>query len=72
MSATGIAGPDGGTDEKPVGTVFVGVAGPDGAEAREFHFRGNREWVRTLTCGNALNLLRLRMIRAEREAENRG
>ena len=72
VSATGIAGPDGGTEEKPVGTVFVGVAGPDGAEAQEFHFRGNREWVRTLTCGNALNLLRLRMIRAEREAENRG
>ena len=72
VSATGIAGPDGGTEEKPVGTVFVGVAGPDGAEAQEFHFRGNREWVRTLTCGNALNLLRLRMIHAEREADNRG
>ena len=72
LSTTGVAGPTGGTPEKPVGTVFVGVAGPDGAEAQEFHFRGNREWVRTLTCGNALNLLRLRMIHAEREADNRG
>ena len=61
VSATGVAGPDGGTPEKPVGTVFVGVSGPNGAEAFEFHFRGNRDWVRTLTVGNALNKLRLAM-----------
>ena len=66
VSATGIAGPDGGTAGKPVGTVFVGVAGPDGTQAREFHFRGDRGWVRTLTCGNALNLLRLCMLRDEK------
>ena len=61
VSATGVAGPDGGTPEKPVGTVFVGVSGPKGTEAFEFHFRGNRDWVRTLTVGNALNKLRLAM-----------
>jgi len=58
VSTTGIAGPDGGTDEKPVGTVFVGIAGPNGTETHEFHFRGNREWVRILTTSNALNSLR--------------
>lgn len=61
VSATGIAGPDGGTPESPVGTVFIGVAGPDGVQSHEFHFRGNRDWVRTLAAVNALNLLRLRM-----------
>jgi len=61
VSATGVAGPDGGTAETPVGTVFVGVAGPDGTESHEFHFRGNREWVRILATSNALNKLRLRM-----------
>ena len=63
VSATGLAGPDGGTDDTPVGTVFIGVAGPDGTQVNEFHFRGNRDWVRTLACSNGLNLLRLRMIR---------
>ena len=61
VSTTGIAGPDGGTPEKPVGTVFVGIAGKDGVFAREFHFRGRRDWVRTLAASNALNLLRLEM-----------
>jgi len=61
VSATGVAGPGGGTPEKPVGTVFVGVSGPDGTQTHEYHFRGNREWVRILTTSNALNQLRLRM-----------
>lgn len=61
VSTTGIAGPDGGTPEKPVGTVFVGISGRSGTFAREFHFRGRRDWVRTLAASNALNLLRLEM-----------
>ncbi len=59
VSVTGVAGPDGGTILTPVGTVFVGVAGPEGTKVNEFHFRGNRDWIRTLACSNALNLLRL-------------
>ena len=55
--------PDGGTPEAPVGTVFIGVAGPDGTHVSEFHFRGDRDWVRTLAVSNGLNLLRLRMTR---------
>lgn len=63
VSVTGVAGPDGGTEATPVGTVFIGVAGPDGTKVNEFHFRGNRDWVRTLAVSNGLNLLRLRMTR---------
>lgn len=62
VSTTGVAGPDGGTQQTPVGTVFVGVAGKAGTQTFEFHFRGNREWVRTLATGNALNRLRLAML----------
>ena len=62
VSVTGVAGPDGGTQHTPVGTVFVGVAGKDGVQTQEFHFRGDRDWVRTLACANALNLLRLRLL----------
>lgn len=59
VSVTGIAGPDGGAPLTPVGTVFIGVAGPETTTVNEFHFRGNRDWVRTLAASNALNLLRL-------------
>ena len=59
LSTTGIAGPDGGTTEKPVGLVYVGVASANGCETQELHLRGERDWIRELTCVNALNALRL-------------
>lgn len=62
VSATGIAGPDGGTEAAPVGTVFLGLAGKEGAWAKEFHFAGSRGAVRTQAVKNALNLLRLKLI----------
>lgn len=46
VSVTGIAGPDGGTPEKPVGLVFGAVAGPKGTEVIKLQFRGSREQVR--------------------------
>ncbi len=63
LSVTGVAGPDGGSEEKPVGTVYIGLAGPDGTTAERFQFVGDRSWNRTLSCQNALNLLRLKLIR---------
>lgn len=63
LSVTGVAGPDGGSEEKPVGTVYIGLSGPDGTSAQHFQFVGDRSWNRTLSCQNALNLLRLKLIR---------
>lgn len=67
VSVTGIAGPDGGTAEKPVGTVFVGIAGRDGVEAHELHLQGSRAWNRALSVSRALNFLRLAMLAAPKD-----
>lgn len=64
VSATGIAGPGGGTPTKPVGTVFIGVASPQGVYHRQLNFPRDRERVRTMTTWSALALLR-RTIRNE-------
>ena len=63
LSVTGVAGPDGGSEEKPVGTVYIGLSGPDGTSAQRFQFVGDRSWNRTLSCQNALNMLRLKLIK---------
>lgn len=59
LATTGIAGPDGGTDAKPVGLVYIGLATAQGAEAKKFQFYGGRDSVRALTVQAALNWLRL-------------
>lgn len=46
LSITGIAGPEGGTDEKPVGLVYIGLLTPKGIEIYKEQFRGNREKIR--------------------------
>jgi nicotinamide-nucleotide amidase len=58
LSITGVAGPDGGTPEKPVGLVYIGCAGPDGTRVRRGDFPGDRETVRTFSATSALHLLR--------------
>lgn len=63
LSITGIAGPEGGTPQKPVGTCYVGLADKTGVSSRHFLFdNGDRTWVRTLCCKHALNMLRLKLI----------
>ncbi len=58
LSVTGIAGPDGGSADKPVGTVFISLAVPDGCQIKRFRFEGNRDEVRTRTATAALEWLR--------------
>jgi nicotinamide-nucleotide amidase len=57
-SVTGIAGPGGGTPEKPVGRVYVHAEGPDGEIARELDIPGGRESVRRRATATTLHLLR--------------
>jgi len=62
ISTTGIAGPAGGSSEIPVGTVWLGVAGPGGSSAKKYHFSGNRERNIKLATLFAINELRLRLL----------
>ncbi|MBI2282627.1 MAG: competence/damage-inducible protein A [Bacteroidetes bacterium] len=59
IAVSGIMGPDGGTPEKPVGMVWVAVAGENRTETRLFHFRYDRKRNIEMTAANALNLLRI-------------
>ncbi len=58
VAVSGIAGPDGGTEEKPVGLVYIGVNVCGEVTAQEYHFHGNREKIRESAVANALILLR--------------
>ncbi len=62
IATTGIAGPDGGSPEKPVGTVWVAIAGPEGVSSRIFRFGDERARNITRTAYSALNELRKRLI----------
>jgi nicotinamide-nucleotide amidase len=58
LSVTGIAGPDGGSAAKPVGTVFIGLADARGADVRRYRFDRDREGNKALAATMALDLLR--------------
>ncbi len=62
VAITGIAGPGGGTKEKPVGTVFISIAVNDEHLVHRFHFPGTRKEIRMLTVETALDWLRRYMI----------
>jgi nicotinamide-nucleotide amidase len=57
VAVTGIAGPDGGTDEKPVGLVYLHAEGPGGGLGREFSFPGDRASIRARSVAGALHLV---------------
>jgi len=58
LAVTGIAGPDGGSAEKPVGTVCFGLATPETIFTRRYQLWGNREWVKLLASQVALDWVR--------------
>lgn len=62
VSITGIAGPTGGTKEKPVGLVYIGLSTKDKTLAIETRLNGDRYRIRELTCKNVLNLVRLEVL----------
>ncbi|MGH9443419.1 MAG: competence/damage-inducible protein A [Thermoanaerobaculia bacterium] len=62
LAVTGIAGPGGGTPEKPVGTVWVGLAERDGeVETKLLRVPGDRQTIRAWTCAASLEMLRVRL-----------
>lgn len=65
VAVTGIAGPGGGTAEKPVGTVWTCVAHAGRATAKKHEFMGDRQWVRTLSVVNALDEIRIAILKEE-------
>ena len=62
LSTTGIAGPDGGTAEKPVGLVYIGCNVCGNVRVKECRFTGDRMQIRQKTVTEALNLLRLSLL----------
>ncbi len=57
IGASGVAGPGGGTPDKPVGTVWIGLAAPDGEWTRHFRFPGDREQNKALSAQAALEMV---------------
>jgi nicotinamide-nucleotide amidase len=72
LSITGIAGPGGGTPTKPVGLVYIGLAGPDQVlESYEYHFGSlrSRAWIQNISACTALDQLRRKLL-ARQVSEN--
>ena len=67
VATSGIMGPDGGSDEKPVGTVWIAVGNSNQIKAYKHHFRFDRQRNIELTAFTALNLLRLFIVEEEKD-----
>jgi PncC family amidohydrolase len=63
LSITGIAGPGGGTPEKPVGRIYIGLSGPNGTTVSEKNLLGDRNLIRTQSTLWALDTLRRELLR---------
>jgi nicotinamide-nucleotide amidase len=62
LAVTGVAGPDGGSEEKPVGTVFIALATHSGCQAKGYRFYGGRGKIRIIASFMALNWLRRHLL----------
>ncbi len=63
LSTTGVAGPGGGTDEKPVGLVYIGIYINGDVKVKKCNFSGSRDKIRNRATNEALNLLRLELLK---------
>lgn len=63
LSTTGVAGPGGGTDEKPVGLVYIGIYINGDIKVKKCNFSGSRDKIRSRATNEALNLLRLELLK---------
>ncbi|SCI91560.1 competence damage-inducible protein A [uncultured Clostridium sp.] len=63
LSTTGVAGPGGGTDEKPVGLVYIGIYINGDVKVKKCNFLGSRDKIRSRATNEALNLLRLELLK---------
>ncbi|HTK38648.1 MAG TPA: competence/damage-inducible protein A [Pyrinomonadaceae bacterium] len=68
LSVTGVAGPDGGTTEKPVGTVYIGYSDAHGERSKKFLFPGDRYLIRWRSSQAALDYVRRRLLAAAKNA----
>jgi nicotinamide-nucleotide amidase len=64
VSVTGVAGPGGGTADKPVGLVFIGVSAPNGERTIEFNYPADRQAIRSRAAVAALHLVRRQLARS--------
>src|SRR5205807_10493119 len=71
VAVTGIAGPDGGTEDKPVGLVWLCAQGPEGALTRRVQLPGSRQDVRDRSTTVAMHLLR-RLLLGEHDQDSAG
>src|SRR5262249_52732911 len=62
IGITGIAGPDGGSEQKPVGTVYIALADAKETTVQRYNFPGKRERIKFSATQAALNMLRLKLI----------
>lgn len=67
VSVTGIAGPGGGSEEKPVGTVYIGLFYKNTVSAHLHHFEGNRTQIREMTASTALDTVRRALLAENNE-----
>ncbi len=59
ISVSGIAGPDGGSDDKPVGTIFIGVCSKNDSKTEKFHLKGDRNYIQEQSVLYAIKMLLL-------------
>lgn len=72
LAVTGIAGPDGGTADKPVGTVFLALASSSGVHVRRYHFHGERYKIQRMSAYMGLEWLRRYVLQVQEKAARPG